>query len=64
MIYAKFLHEGDKELLERSIWDIVDEAVQSGDEFDDEFSRDDKRNAASSTPGENRPLIWLYLQRI
>jgi ubiquitin-activating enzyme E1 len=61
MIYAKFLHEGDKELLERSIWDIVNEAIQSGDEFDDEFSRDDKPRMSVSNSKENRNSIDLIV---
>jgi len=40
MIYANFLHEDDEELLNKSIWKVIEEAVQSGQEFDEEFSRD------------------------
>lgn len=61
MIYAKFLNEGDKELLEKTIWDIVEDAVQSGDEFDDEFSRDDKPRASIAAPTQNRNSIDLVV---
>ena len=40
MVYANFLHEDDEELLSTSIWDVIENAVQSGEEFDEEFSRD------------------------
>jgi len=40
MIYANFLHEDDEDLLNKSIWEVIQEAVQSGEEFDAEFSRD------------------------
>eukprot|EP00536_Pseudo-nitzschia_multiseries_P010636 jgi/Psemu1/297610/fgenesh1_pm.332_\ len=40
MIYANFLHEDDEELLNKSIWKVIEEAIQSGEEFDEEFSRD------------------------
>jgi len=40
MIYANFLHEDDEELLNKSIWQVIEEAMQSGEEFDEEFSRD------------------------
>ena len=40
MVYANFLHEDDEELLNKSIWDIIENALQSGEEFDEEFSRD------------------------
>jgi ubiquitin-activating enzyme E1 len=40
MVYANFLHEDDEELLGKSIWEVIENAVQSGEEFDEEFSRD------------------------
>jgi ubiquitin-activating enzyme E1 len=40
MIYANFLHEDDEILLDKSIWEVVQEAVIAGSEFDREFSRD------------------------
>ena len=48
MIYANFLHEDDEELLNKSIWTIIEEAVQSGEEFDEEFSRDGPTNTEES----------------
>jgi ubiquitin-activating enzyme E1 len=50
MIYANFLHDGDEELLNKSIWTIIEEAVQSGEEFDEEFSRDE---SGDSTPSNS-----------
>ncbi|KAG7340147.1 ThiF family protein [Nitzschia inconspicua] len=40
MIYANFLHEDDSELLDKSVWDVIKDAVTVGNEFDREFSRD------------------------
>jgi ubiquitin-activating enzyme E1 len=40
MVYANFLHEDDEDLLNKSIWDVIDNAMQSGEAFDEEFSRD------------------------
>lgn len=39
MVYANFLHEDDDELLDTSIWRVIQEAVVSGDQFDEDFSR-------------------------
>jgi hypothetical protein len=40
MIYANFLHEGNDELLRKSVWKVVEEAVIAGCEFDQQFSRE------------------------
>ena len=40
MIYANFLHEDDEELLNTNIWEVVENAIQAGEEFDEQFSRD------------------------
>lgn len=40
MVYANFLHDDDKELLNTSIWEVIENALRSGEEFDEEFSRD------------------------
>jgi ubiquitin-activating enzyme E1 len=48
MIYANFLHEDDDELLDKTIWQVVEDAVISGNEFDQEFSRND-----TGTPSRN-----------
>jgi ubiquitin-activating enzyme E1 len=40
LIYASFLHEDDKQLLNRPLWEVIRQAVEAGD--DDEFAgRDD-----------------------
>jgi len=39
MLYANFLHEDDEDLLKKSIWQVIEDAMLSGDEFDQEFSR-------------------------
>ena len=39
MLYANFLHEDDEDLLKKSIWQIIEDAMVSGEEFDQEFSR-------------------------
>jgi ubiquitin-activating enzyme E1 len=36
MIYANFLH--DDELMDKKLWDLIEEAVASGNAFDNEFS--------------------------
>jgi ubiquitin-activating enzyme E1 len=40
MIYANFLNEDDDELLDKNLWDTIQDAVDSGNEFDAAFSRD------------------------
>jgi len=52
MIYANFLHEGDKQILRKSVWDLVDEAITEGDEFDAEFSRESSDNNSPDQRGE------------
>eukprot|EP00980_Cylindrotheca_fusiformis_P009925 scaffold2195_cov132-Cylindrotheca_fusiformis.AAC.9 len=42
MIYANFLNEEDDEFMGKNLWDVVQQAVESGTEFDDMFSRDSK----------------------
>lgn len=52
MIYASFLNEDDEELLGKNLWTVVKEAVESGNEFDLEFSRDvDSTSAGTSVAG-------------
>ena len=46
MLYANFLHEEDEDLLKTSVWDLIDEAVVSGD--DDEGFGD--RDGEASEP--------------
>lgn len=46
MIYASFLHENDKQLLNRPLWEVIRQAVEAGD--DDEFAgRDDMGSSRS-----------------
>lgn len=40
MIYANFLNEDDDELLDRYLWDVIQEAIESGNEFDEMYSRE------------------------
>lgn len=39
MLYASFLHEKDPHILKSSLWDLLTEAVNSSDEFEQENSR-------------------------
>jgi len=50
MIYANFLHEDNEQLLNKSIWKVVEEAMLSGDEFDEEFSRDEDDDISAPRP--------------
>jgi ubiquitin-activating enzyme E1 len=50
MIYASFLHEGDDELLDTNLVDAVEKAVESGNEFDNMYSRDSRDSAESTDP--------------
>jgi ubiquitin-activating enzyme E1 len=63
MVYANFLHEDDEELLNKSIWDVIDNAMQSGAAFDEEFSRDgptsDGENKDSASPVSSVSFIDL-----
>ena len=54
MIYTNFLHEDDEEKMNTPIWKVIEEAVLSGDEFDEEFSRDE--DSENSAP---RPSVEL-----
>jgi ubiquitin-activating enzyme E1 len=47
MIYANFLNEDDEELLDKNLWDAVQEAVVAGNEFDREFSRNTDEKSSS-----------------
>lgn len=40
MIYANFLNEDDDDLMDKNMWDVVQQAVESGTEFDALYSRD------------------------
>lgn len=63
MVYANFLHEDDEDLLNKSIWDVIDNAMQSGAAFDEEFSRDgptsDGENKDSASPVSSASFIDL-----
>ena len=39
MVYANFLNDGDDELMDKTLWTVVEDAISSGDAFDSEFSR-------------------------
>ena len=45
MIYASFLHEGDKNLLKQSLWKVIKDAVEAGD--DDEFTGRDIKDSSN-----------------
>jgi ubiquitin-activating enzyme E1 len=47
LIYANFLHEDEDEHLSRNIWDLISNAVDSGDEFDNEYSRESKKESGA-----------------
>jgi ubiquitin-activating enzyme E1 len=49
MIYANFLHDSDDEIMDKNIWELVQESVTSGDEFDNEFSRQESEEEAGPT---------------
>jgi ubiquitin-activating enzyme E1 len=60
MIYANFLHEDDDELLGKSIWKVVEEAMIAGNEFDQEFSRESiARPTISPLDDQSPPFIDL-----
>ena len=46
MIYASFLHEGNKNLLKQSLWNVIKDAVEAGD--DDEFSGRDLKGSSNN----------------
>jgi ubiquitin-activating enzyme E1 len=48
MIYANFLHQDDDEIMDKNIWELVEDAISSGQEFDNEFSRDGARDSGDS----------------
>ncbi|KAL3925701.1 MAG: hypothetical protein SGILL_000233 [Bacillariaceae sp.] len=52
MIYASFLHEDDDDLLNRSIWDVIEEAIVKGNEFDQEFARE-----SLGAPDETKSVV-------
>lgn len=47
MIYANFLNEGDDEFLDKHLWTVVQEAVTSGDKFDNSFMREGDANSST-----------------
>ena len=60
MVYASFLHEDDKDMLSRSIWDLVEEAAS--EELDEDFAgRNDESGAAQSCGGERANVDKLEL---
>ena len=50
MIYANFLNEDDDELLDKNLWNVVQDAVESGNEFDEMFSRDSSEGLSKNVP--------------
>ena len=40
MIYANFLHDDDDDILDKPFLEVLKDAISSGDDFDEEFSRD------------------------
>ena len=63
MIYANFLHQDNKAMLERSFWELVEEAVTSGQEFEEEFSRKDSQGSDNHLASNlrNAPYIDLIV---
>jgi ubiquitin-activating enzyme E1 len=61
MVYANFLHEDDNELLDKTIWQVVEEAVTSGNDFDLEFSRDDTEIPRPAEKKGDNDLLPPYL---
>lgn len=61
MVYANFLHEDDDDLLDTSIWRVVEEAVVSGDQFDEEYSRDASPGGEGSSSNETSELSLIDL---
>jgi hypothetical protein len=44
MLYANFLHENDPGVLESSLWELIEDALSSSENFDNDFSRDDENS--------------------
>jgi ubiquitin-activating enzyme E1 len=40
LLYADFLNDIDKNLLKKSVWDVVSDAIESGISFENDFKRD------------------------
>eukprot|EP00521_Asterionellopsis_glacialis_P013787 CAMPEP_0195302948 /NCGR_PEP_ID=MMETSP0707-20130614/31965_1 /TAXON_ID=33640 /ORGANISM="Asterionellopsis glacialis, Strain CCMP134" /LENGTH=1157 /DNA_ID=CAMNT_0040366337 /DNA_START=74 /DNA_END=3547 /DNA_ORIENTATION=- len=47
MIYANFLHEDDDDMLDKPFLQVLKDAISSGDDFDEEFSRDDGEESST-----------------
>jgi hypothetical protein len=43
MLFMNFLHDEDENLMDTPLWQLIADAVASGDEFDNTFSRDEVR---------------------
>ena len=72
LLYANFLHDGDEDILQRSMMDLVKEAVVSGDDIDDDldfgFSSDDddegeEKGETELTSEQREVLVQLGRRR-
>ena len=48
MLFANFLHGGDKDLLNKPLQTLIEEAVEDSEQFEAEFARDGDDDAVAS----------------
>ena len=47
MIYANFLHENDNEIMNKRLWDLIEESVTSSKDFGSEYSKGSRDDEAA-----------------
>jgi ubiquitin-activating enzyme E1 len=64
MLYADYLHEGDKDVLNRSLWELAIEMISSSDTFDEDNSREGDDKATVVTLDDEHVDLTVIVEDI
>jgi ubiquitin-activating enzyme E1 len=59
LLFANFLHDGDESVLDSSVWELISDAIDSSEAFDDAFSRTANGNDVGDETTDNRGSVEL-----
>jgi ubiquitin-activating enzyme E1 len=59
MLYANFLHDEDESVLDSSVWELIKDAIDSSEAFDDAFSRTAKGHDGGDNAPDSRDSVEL-----
>jgi ubiquitin-activating enzyme E1 len=59
MLFANFLHDEDESVLDSSVWELIKDAIDSSEAFDDAFSRTANGNDVGDDAPDSRDSVEL-----